>query len=81
MMRTIVAGTDHCEFCDRVAELRPYGPNGEFVCFTCMKKDEESAKKRFAALLNGGAIIDARDPLGSPRLISPIEGNTDEATR
>ena len=33
-----------CDLCGKIAELRPYGPNGECVCFACGMKDEESAK-------------------------------------
>ena len=40
-----------CDDCGKIAELRPYGPGGACVCFECMKKDEESAKERFIALL------------------------------
>ena len=29
-----------CDLCGQVAELRPYGPNGEAVCFPCGMKDE-----------------------------------------
>jgi len=36
-----------CDFCDRIDELRPYGPRGECICFDCMMKDEPSAKLRF----------------------------------
>lgn len=36
-----------CDLCDKVAELRPYGPNGENVCFECGMKDEEAAKRQF----------------------------------
>jgi len=25
---------DRCELCHKVSELRPYGPNGERICFT-----------------------------------------------
>lgn len=44
-----------CELCGTVAELRPYGPNGERVCFTCGMKDEdeEEAKRQFSQHLNG----------------------------
>jgi hypothetical protein len=40
-----------CDLCGAVEETRPYGPNGEDVCFDCMKKNEPAAKKRFRALL------------------------------
>jgi len=36
-----------CDLCGIIAELRPYGPNGETVCFQCGMKDEEAAKRRF----------------------------------
>lgn len=41
-----------CDLCGKVAELRPYGPNGECVCFDCGMKDEESARKQFSRRLN-----------------------------
>ena len=34
-----------CELCGAKAETRPYGPNGEEVCFHCGMKDEEAAKR------------------------------------
>lgn len=36
-----------CELCGEVAELRPYGPKREKICFDCMKKDEATAIRRF----------------------------------
>lgn len=35
-----------CELCGKIEELRPYGPNGERVCFNCGMKDEEAAKRQ-----------------------------------
>ena len=29
-----------CDLCGKVAELRPYGPHGECVCFECGMKEE-----------------------------------------
>jgi len=40
-----------CELCDKVAELRPYGPKGENICFACGKKDLQAAAKAFAKRL------------------------------
>lgn len=37
-----------CEMCGKFEELRPYGPNGESICFECAMKDEETTKRRFA---------------------------------
>lgn len=39
-----------CEMCGKVEELRPYGPNGESVCFVCAMKDEEAAERQFKKL-------------------------------
>jgi ribosomal protein L37AE/L43A len=36
-----------CDFCGQIDELRPYGPNGEWVCFDCGMKDEESVRRQF----------------------------------
>lgn len=36
-----------CELCGVAAELRPYGPNGERVCFACGMKDEDACKRAF----------------------------------
>jgi hypothetical protein len=38
---------DRCEFCNKQAELRPYGPNGERICFQCGMKDEAACKRGF----------------------------------
>lgn len=42
-----------CEMCGKVDELRPYGPNGENICFECGMKDEETTRKRFLQVLFG----------------------------
>jgi hypothetical protein len=36
-----------CELCGSYEECRPYGPNGEWVCFSCGMKDEKSAIRHF----------------------------------
>jgi hypothetical protein len=36
-----------CELCGAVDELRPYGPNGERVCFDCGIKDEAALDRGF----------------------------------
>lgn len=41
-----------CELCGKTAELRPYGPNGERVCFECGMADEGAAKRQFQGLLD-----------------------------
>lgn len=39
-----------CEMCGAIEECRPYGPNGEQICFTCAttKCDKEAVEKRMA---------------------------------
>lgn len=40
-----------CDFCGEKKELRPYGPKGENICFTCMKKNEPAAERQFEKAL------------------------------
>jgi hypothetical protein len=44
-----------CEMCGAVDECRPYGPNGENICFTCAttKCDIEQVEKRMAQHIFG----------------------------
>lgn len=42
-----------CDLCGKVAELRPYGPNGECICFECGMKDEETTLKMFNKIAFG----------------------------
>lgn len=42
-----------CELCGKVAELRPYGPKGERVCFECGMKDEKAAKRQMDRYILG----------------------------
>ena len=42
-----------CELCGKIAETRPYGPNGENVCFECGMKDEKAAIRAFKKLVLG----------------------------
>jgi len=42
-----------CEFCGKIDELRPYGPNGERICFDCGMKDEKTTRRKFGAHIFG----------------------------
>ena len=42
-----------CDLCGVIAELRPYGPNGEATCFACMQANEPAAERQFARRLAG----------------------------
>lgn len=46
-----------CELCGKFDELRPYGPNGERVCFECGMKDEAAAKRQFEKIFNGADVV------------------------
>ena len=46
-----------CQMCGKIAELRPYGPNGESVCFGCAMKDEAAARRQFQKLLGGNQAV------------------------
>jgi hypothetical protein len=39
-----------CDLCGKIAELRPYGPNGEAICFECGMKNIEVTQRKFAEL-------------------------------
>jgi len=45
----IICEEDHrvCELCGKHAECRPYGPNGEDVCYQCGMKDEAALERGF----------------------------------
>jgi hypothetical protein len=44
---------DKCQLCGIKAELRPYGPDGKWVCYDCGMLDEDNAKQIFSTILNG----------------------------
>jgi len=45
-----------CELCGAFEECRPYGPNGEQVCFDCGMKDEETMKRRMTKHIFGDTL-------------------------
>ena len=44
---------DECELCGKFEELRPYGPNGERICFDCGQKDKKTTERQMDAFLFG----------------------------
>ena len=44
-----------CEMCGTIDECRPYGPNGEQICFTCAttKCDMKEVEKRMVQHIMG----------------------------
>ena len=45
-----------CDMCSEIKELRPYGPNGECICFECAMKDEATTTKMMGQKLFGEKI-------------------------
>lgn len=45
-----------CELCGKRAELRPYGPRGESICFACGMKNEEVTERAALRELFGEQI-------------------------
>lgn len=43
----------HCEMCNSFEECRPYGPQGEWVCFKCGMKDEAATKRAMNRYIYG----------------------------
>jgi hypothetical protein len=41
-----------CHYCDEGSDLRPYGPNGAFVCFSCTMGTPERKKEAEAQFVN-----------------------------
>jgi hypothetical protein len=42
-----------CELCGTIAELRPYGPNGERICHPCGMKNLPATEAAIKKLLDG----------------------------
>ncbi len=42
-----------CNLCGKIAELRPYGKNGECICFECGMKDKETTNRIMNKVLFG----------------------------
>ena len=47
-----------CQLCGKPEELRPYGPNGEWICFDCGMEDEITTDKRFREVVKKQADRD-----------------------
>ncbi len=58
-----------CGDCGKIAECRPYGPDGSVICFECMLKDEEGAKERMLERIYGDGPREAeyKPGIGNPQ--------------
>lgn len=45
-----------CESCGDKSDLRPYGAAGEWICFSCAKKDPKTTEKRMGQVLFGEGL-------------------------
>lgn len=42
-----------CDFCGKKEELRPYGPNGERICFSCGEANEPTTTQMMKKIFFG----------------------------
>ena len=49
-----VEKVQQCDLCGEIAELRPYGPNGEAICFSCGMKHISTTAQKFVERLGRG---------------------------
>jgi len=42
-----------CDLCGKIDELRPYGANGECICYECGMKDKDTTEKMMNKVLFG----------------------------
>lgn len=55
----------NCHYCDTTERVRPYGPGGSGICFTCMMADPEREKAAIASFHAQMAAAEAMSPLGA----------------
>jgi hypothetical protein len=49
-----------CDQCGKIAALRPYGPDGACICFSCGEKDPEGTLARCTARMSRASRIEFR---------------------
>lgn len=49
-----------CDLCGKVAELRPYGPKGECICFDCGMKDKATTERMMGQRIFGNSPHDVQ---------------------
>lgn len=45
-----------CDQCGTIAELRPYGPGGQVICWDCAQKDPAGTEARMNHVLYGDPL-------------------------
>ena len=66
-----------CHCGDTAAELRPYGPNGAYVCFECAMNPEHRAEtdRQFGgrlALIQGPVVLTSEGPAPAEQFIRDL---------
>lgn len=61
-----------CAFCFKLAELRPYGPERESICFSCTMKDVDTTERRASQHLFGERFINDANTNGQQRTLDEI---------
>lgn len=51
-------GDEKCQLCGKTEECRPYGPNGENICFDCGMKNKEQTERMMNKMLFGVGLGD-----------------------
>jgi len=65
-----------CDYCGKIAELRPYGRNGAYICYACGVKDKEETEKNMREHLSGvrfaipESFLDDGATLGDPKEVT-----------
>ena len=57
---------------ERTVELRPYGPQGQLICFECAMMDEETTKANFYVMLDAVRAISPVVVIGNNRGPDPV---------
>jgi hypothetical protein len=61
----------NCEYCNKEAELRPYGKNGAWICFSCGMNNKEETEKNFSNLIKDKDIIEFNlHPIDEKKIIN-----------
>jgi len=50
-----------CEYCGKKDELRPYGKNGERICFDCGQKDLKTTEKMMEKIFDQATPINPKN--------------------
>jgi hypothetical protein len=70
-----------CEMCGKIAELRPYGPNNEAICFECGNKDPEATartQRKFLELLVSNETILWKDGGETKGMMARVKKSLDK---